>query len=63
MNTYYENYNEESNEEYFLEVDVQYPEKLNKLRNDLTFSPERMKLQKSKGLLLIYMIELNMSFS
>ena len=33
---------------YFLEVDVQYPEKLHKLHNDLPFLPE--------SLLLIYMI-------
>ena len=26
-------YNEERDEEYFLEVDVQYPEKLHKLQN------------------------------
>ena len=30
------NYNEESNEEYFLEVDVQYPEKLHELHNEFT---------------------------
>ena len=29
------NYNEEDDEEYFLEVDVQYLEKLHELRNDL----------------------------
>ena len=30
-------YNEESDEEYFLKVDVQYPEKFHKLHNDLQF--------------------------
>ena len=30
-------YNEESNERYFLEVDVQYVEKLYGLHNDLAF--------------------------
>ena len=30
------NYNEEYDEVYFLEVDVQYPEKLHELHNDLT---------------------------
>ena len=30
-------YNKESDEGYFLEVDVQYPEKLDKLHNDLAF--------------------------
>ena len=44
------NYNEESNEVYFLEVDVQYPEKLHKVRNDLLFLPERMKFQKVEKL-------------
>ena len=39
-------YNEESDEGYSLEVDVQYPEKLHELHNDLPFSPERMKIGK-----------------
>ena len=33
-----ENYNEESAEGYFLVVDVQFPEKLHYLHNDLPFS-------------------------
>ena len=37
------NYSEESNKGYFLEVDVQFPEKLRKLHNDLQILPERMK--------------------
>ena len=49
------NYNEESNEGYFLEVDVQYPEKLHELHNDLSFLPERMKIEKSTNSLLICM--------
>ena len=44
------NYNEESDEGYFLEVDVQYLEKLHKLHNDLPFLPERMKIEKVKKL-------------
>ena len=44
------NYNEESDEGYFLEVDVQYPEKLHELRNDLPFLPERMKIKKVEKL-------------
>ena len=40
------NYNEESDEGCFLEVDIQYPEKLHELHNDLTFLPERMKIEK-----------------
>ena len=39
------NNNEESNELYFLEVDVQYPEQLHELHNDFPFLPERMKLE------------------
>ena len=35
------NYNEESDQEYFLEVDIQYPEKLHELHNDLLFLSER----------------------
>ena len=45
------NYNEESDEGYFLEVEVQYPEKLHELHNDLPFLPERMKIEKVEELL------------
>ena len=38
-------YNEESDEGYFLEVDVQYLEKLLNFHNDLWFLPERMKIE------------------
>ena len=38
------NYNEKSNKGYFLEVDVQYLEKLLELHNDLPFLPEIMKI-------------------
>ena len=40
------NYNEESDKGYFFEVDVQYLQKLNNLHNDLTFLPERVKIEK-----------------
>ena len=40
------NYTEESGDRYFLEVDVQYPEKLHDLHNDLPFLPYRMKIEK-----------------
>ena len=33
------NYNKETDEEYFFEVDVQYPDKLLELHNDLPFLP------------------------
>ena len=38
------NYNEESDDRYFLEVDVQYSEKLYDVHNDSPFLPERMKI-------------------
>ena len=41
------NYKEETDAEYFLEADVQYPEILHDLHNDLPFLPERMKIKKS----------------
>ena len=37
------NYNEDNDEEYFLEIDVQYPQNLYNLHNDLPFLPEKMK--------------------
>ena len=43
-------YDEESDEGYFLEVDVQYFEKLHELHNDLPFLQERMKIEKIKKL-------------
>ena len=42
--------NEESNEGYFLEVDVQYLEKLHELHNDLPFLHERIEIEKAKYL-------------
>ena len=44
------NYNQESDKGYFLEVDVQYTEKLHELHNDLPFLPERMKIEKVEKL-------------
>ena len=41
------NYNEEIDEGYFFEFNVQYPEKLHELHNDLPVLPERMKIKKS----------------
>ena len=46
------NYNEESDEGYFLEVDVQYLEKLHKIYNDLPFSSEIMKIEKVEKLVV-----------
>ena len=38
------NYNDDSNEGCFFEVDVQCPENLHNLYNDLPFLPKRMKI-------------------
>ena len=44
------NYNEESDEEHFLEIDVKYLKNLHELHNDLSFLPERMKVEKFEKL-------------
>ena len=44
------NCNEESDEGYFLEVDIQYFEKLDELHNDLPFLAEIMKIEKVEKL-------------
>ena len=45
-----QNCNEEKDEGYFLEVDIQYPEKLHELHNQFPFLPERMKIEKIENL-------------
>ena len=40
------NHDEDSDKEYILEIDVEYPKNLNNLRSDLPFLPERMKINK-----------------
>ena len=42
---------EESDEGYFLEVDIQYPELLHNLHNNLPFLPEKMTSEKVGELL------------
>ena len=42
---------EESDEGYFLEVDIQYPELLHNLHNNLPFLPEKMASEKVGELL------------
>ena len=44
------NYNENSNKEYILEVDVKYPKKLHDSHSDLPFLLRRMKIDKFKKL-------------
>ena len=46
-----ENYNEDNDEGYFLEVDVQYTERLHDLHNDLLLLPERTKIEKVEKLI------------
>ena len=50
MKITFKNYNLESDEGYFLEVDVHYLEKLHELHNSLLFSTERMTIEKVKKL-------------
>ena len=45
------NYNEESDEGYFIEVDVRCTEILHELHNDLPFLPERTKIEKVEKVL------------
>ena len=40
----------ESDEQYFLEVDIQYPEIFHELHNNLPFLPERLKIGKVEKL-------------
>ena len=44
------NYDEDSDKEYILEVDVKYPKNLYDLHSDLPFLPERMKINKCSKL-------------
>ena len=44
------NYNKESDEGYFLEVEIQYPEKIHEFHNGLPLLPERMKIRKVEKL-------------
>ena len=43
-------YNQESDEGYFLKVEIQYMETLHELHSDLPFLPERMKIEKLEKL-------------
>ena len=46
FSTLIKNYDEDSDKGYILEVDVEYPEDLHNLHNDLPFMPERMMINK-----------------
>ena len=43
-------YSKKHDEGYFLEVYVQYPEKLHEIHNDSPFLPKRMKIEKIENL-------------
>ena len=53
------NYNEESDEGYFLQVDFQYLERLYELHIDLPFYQKECKLKKSQSFWVIYMIKMD----
>ena len=55
-------YDEESDEEYFLEFDVHYSKNHMKLILIYHLYQKELKLKKLKSLLLIYMIKVNMLF-
>ena len=57
-----ENYNEGSDERYFLEVDVHYLKNLHDLQNDLPFSSEKMKTEHVQRL-IANTIEKKMSYT
>ena len=48
--TFIKNYNENSDEGYFLEVDIEYAKQLWSFHKDLPFLPERKKLEKLEKL-------------
>ena len=52
--SFIKNYDENSNKGYFLEVDVECPKKLFNLHRDLSFLPERKKLEDPISLFVTY---------
>ena len=48
--SFIKNYDENSDKGYILEVDIEYPKNLRKLHSDLSFLPERMKINKCNKL-------------
>ena len=56
-------YDEESDEGYFVEVDVQYTKKLHELHNDLPFLTERIKIEKVEKLVANFHTKGNMLYT
>ena len=51
-------YHDNSDEGYFLGVEVQYPENLHNFCNNLPFFPERIKIEKVEELVVEYVIHI-----
>ena len=60
--SFIKSYNEESDEGYFLEVNIQYTENLHKIQNNLPLLPERIKILKVETR-VANSIKLNMLFT
>ena len=60
--SFIKSYNEESDEGYFLEVNIQYTENLHKTQNNLPLLPERIKILKVETR-VANSIKLNMLFT
>ena len=56
------NYDENSDEGYFLEVDIEYP-KTCESHKELPFLPERRKLEKVKNMFVVQTTKKNMSYT
>ena len=57
------NYDENSDKEYFLKADVEYPKYLFSLQSDLPFLPERKKSENVISLFVTYMTRKTMLFT
>ena len=58
-----ESYNEDSDIRYYTKADLQYPENLHNLHNDLLFFLERTIIEKVEKLWQVWMIKKNMLYT